>query len=114
MRRVALPLLILLCLLALTSDARQDRLQVTVTAYASGWITASGRRPRPGMIALSRDVERLLGVRFGDRVQLVGLGTYVFEDRMPWYWHRRVDVYLPPTVRALDFGIKRDVTLRRV
>ena len=26
------------------------------------------------MIALSRDVERLLGVRFGDRVQLVGLG----------------------------------------
>ncbi len=114
MRRIALPLLILLCLLAFTSDARQERLQVTVTAYASGWITASGRRPRPGMIALSRDVERLLGVRFGDRVQLVGLGTYVFEDRMPWYWHRRVDVYLPPKARALDFGIKHDVTMQRV
>ena len=34
---------------------------IAVTAYASGTRTASGRRPRPGMIALSRDVERALG-----------------------------------------------------
>lgn len=106
MPRVLVGFLLLFCLLGLTSEARQERLQVTVTAYASGWITASGRRPRPGMIALSRDVERLLGVRFGDRVRLEGLGDYVFQDRMPWHWYRRVDLYLPSRQAAVQFGVR--------
>jgi 3D (Asp-Asp-Asp) domain-containing protein len=74
------------------------------------------------MVALSRDVERALGVRFGDRVVLrtasdratreassrpQGLGTWVFHDRMPWYWTRRVDLYLPSRHAARQFGKQR-------
>jgi 3D (Asp-Asp-Asp) domain-containing protein len=100
-------LLLLLCLVGLTSEAHPHRLQVTVTAYASGTRTASGHRPQPGMLALSRDVERGLGVRFGDRVHLTRLGTFVFHDRMPRYWHRRVDLYLPTRHAARQFGVRR-------
>jgi 3D (Asp-Asp-Asp) domain-containing protein len=103
---------LLLCLVGLTSDAHEQRLQVTVTAYAGGTITASGRRPQPGMLALSRDVERALGVRFGDRVHLAGLGTFVFHDRMPGYWTRRVDLYLPSRHAARQFGIRQALLQR--
>jgi len=100
-----LGVLCLLCLVALHGDApAADPLRVTVTAYASGTVTTSGKRPRPGMIALSRDVERALRVHFGDLVHLSGLGPYRFEDRMPWYWHRRVDVYLASRQAARQFG----------
>jgi 3D (Asp-Asp-Asp) domain-containing protein len=100
-------LLLGLCLVALTSDAHEQRLQVTVTAYAGGTVTASGRRPQPGMLALSRDVAHALGVSFGDRVHLAGLGTYTFEDRMPRRWSRRVDLYLPSRHAARQFGRRR-------
>jgi 3D (Asp-Asp-Asp) domain-containing protein len=112
--------LLSLCCATLSGDARQSlpwtrsrgSLEVTVTAYCDGWITASGRRPRPGIIALSRDVERALGLRFGDQVQLAGLGTYVFDDRMPWYWWRRVDLYLGSRAAAVQFGLRRAVLTR--
>jgi 3D (Asp-Asp-Asp) domain-containing protein len=84
-------------------------LPVTLTAYAAGLRTASGRRPGPGTLALSRDVERLLGSHFGDQVTLEGLGVFVFQDRMPGYWRRRVDLYLPPRTRALHFGKRHGV-----
>jgi hypothetical protein len=124
--------LLLLCLLALRGDACPERLAVTVTAYASGTVTASGRRPQPGMLALSRDVERALGVRFGDQVQLLPMTndelrivkgrkirsplrnsqfairtSYRFEDRMPRRWTRRVDRYLSTRHAARQFGIQR-------
>jgi 3D (Asp-Asp-Asp) domain-containing protein len=111
-RHAAFALLLLLCLVGLNSDAHEQRLQVTVTAYAGGTITASGRRPQPGMIALSRDVERALGVRFGDRVHLAGLGTFVFHDRMPRQWSRRVDLYLASRHAARQFG-RQHALLRR-
>ena len=120
-------LLLGFCLVALTGDTRQDRLKVTVTAYAGGTITASGTRPRVGILALSRDVERTLGLRFGDQVVLrtasdratreassppQDLGTYVFADRMPWYWWRRVDLYLGSRAAAVQFGLRRAVLTR--
>src|SRR5437870_4701440 len=106
-------LLCLVCFCVLTGDARQESIyvRVTATAYSSGTITASGLRVRPGHIALSRDVEGLLHARFGDAIVLEGIGTFEFQDRMPWYWHRRVDLYLPPKSRAMQFGIKRHVIL---
>ncbi len=114
MRTFMLCLLCLLCLIALHGDApAAEPLRVTVTAYASGTVTASGKRPRPGMIALSRDVERAFGVHFGDLVHLHGLGTYRFEDRMPFYWHRRVDLYMTSRPAARQFG-KQHRVLGRV
>ncbi len=51
----------------------------------SPFVTASNKLVRDGMIALSRDLEREFGVRFGDTVYPRGLGRFIFEDRM----HRR-------------------------
>jgi hypothetical protein len=62
------------------------------------------------MIALSRDLEHGLGLRFGDVVCLEGLGTFRFEDRMAWYWARRIDLYLATHGEAQRFG-QRPVAL---
>lgn len=119
--RVTRVVLLGLCLLAsvsLPSDSRitrgeerhsrrVTRVPVAVTAYSSGTITASGKRVQPGMIALSRDVERDLGVQFGALVEVEGLGQFVFEDRMPRQWSRRVDIYIPSRRQALQFGIRK-------
>ena len=104
-------LVTVLSLSFLTGETSTRRLRVTVTAYSAGWITASGTRPHPGEIALSRDVERTLGVRFGDRITLEGLGTYRFTDRMPWYWQARVDLYMTSRREARLFG-KRQAWLQ--
>ncbi len=112
--RCALVLMCLLCLFALTGDARQSSMRVTVTAYSpgdSGHITASGKRAKPGMLALSRDLERLLGLRLGDRVRLEGYGTFPVEDRMARRWRKRVDVRVATYREARAFGVKRGVTL---
>jgi 3D (Asp-Asp-Asp) domain-containing protein len=111
MRLVAGALLAIFCFLLQGDSAR---LAVTVTAYSSGTITASGSRVRLGDIALSRDVERDLHVRFGDKITLDTRGMFTFTDRMPWYWHRRVDLYLGDRQRALQFGKQQGVIQRLV
>jgi 3D (Asp-Asp-Asp) domain-containing protein len=107
-------ILLLICF-AFTGDARQDTVTVTVTAYSpgdSGTITASGKRAKPGMLAISRDLERLLGLRFGDRVRLVGYGTFPVEDRMARRWKRRVDVRVATHREARQFGIRHGIPLQ--
>jgi 3D (Asp-Asp-Asp) domain-containing protein len=81
---------------------------VTVTAYSrrSGKVTASGQRVRPGIIALSRDLERDLGATFGDLIHLSGIGAFEFQDRMSHYWTERVDVYQECYHEAKRFGVK--------
>ena len=110
--RCALCLLCLLCLVGLTGDAQQT-VRVTATAYTrTGHLTASGVRPALGMLALSRDLERALGVTFHDKVILEGYGTFLFEDRMHPRWRQRCDVFLGTRQAALRFGIRRGVLLR--
>jgi 3D (Asp-Asp-Asp) domain-containing protein len=88
---------------------------VTVTAYhhcpGSKGITASGRRVKVGMIALSRDLERNLNMDFGDRVLLHGMGVFEFQDRMAPRWNKKVDIYLDNQCKASNFGVKRYVVL---
>jgi 3D (Asp-Asp-Asp) domain-containing protein len=86
--------------------ARTSRLRVTVTAYSRGRPTASGHRVRPGMIALSRDIERALGVTFGERVVLEGVGTFVFADRVSARHRRRADIFIASPRAARRFGVK--------
>lgn len=99
---------VLLCLLLLAGPSATwgdpCRLPVTITAYATGTRTASGLRPRPGMLAVSRDLERAYHLRFGDLLTLANLGTFLFEDRMPPYWTRRIDLYMSSRSKALRFG----------
>lgn len=88
---------------------------VTVTAYhhcpGSRGITASGRRVKTGMIALSRDLERNLRMQFGDKVLLQGMGVFEFQDRMAPRWSRKADIYLSTQAKARRFGVKRYVVL---
>ena len=87
---------------------------VKVTAYnpvraqtdSSPLITASNKRVRAGMAALSRDLEREFGLRFGDTIYLYGLGKFVFEDRMHRRKRRHVDILMFNPVEARKFGVK--------
>lgn len=92
---------------------------VEVTAYNpttsqcddDPYITASLTRVEDGIIALSRDLEQTLHLKFGDLVTLKTsdgrlLGTFRFQDRMHKRWIRRVDIFMWNESDALDFGIK--------
>ncbi len=100
-----------------SASAETESIIVTATAYSptpeecdnTPFITASGRRVRRGIIALSRDIEREFGVRFGDVLYLEGLGYYQFQDRMHRRWKRRVDIFHPTRQEAEDFGLLRNV-----
>ena len=87
-------------------QAPASRLRVTVTAYSHSGKTASGGRGRPGVVALSRDLEQALGVTFGERVVVKGVGTFVFEDRVSTRLRRRVDIFMPSPQVARRFGVK--------
>ncbi len=88
---------------------------VTVTAYhhcpGSRGITASGRRVKVGMIAVSRDLRRNLNLNYGDRLLLHGMGVFEFQDLMAPRWHKKVDIYLSNQRKACRFGVKHYVVL---
>ena len=86
-------------------QAPAARLRVTVTAYSLFGKTASGRGVRPGIVALSQDVEWALGVTFGERVVVEGLGTFVFDDRVSARLRRRVDIFVASPQAARRFGV---------
>lgn len=88
--------------------------RVTVTAYSpkemgcsrTGCITASGKPAEVGDAAISRDLEQR-GLRFGDRIHLIGIGDYAVTDRMHEKWTKRVDVFFKDHKKAMLFGKKR-------
>jgi 3D (Asp-Asp-Asp) domain-containing protein len=96
-------------------QAASKRFQVTVGAYSprrqetqgNPRDTASGEQVRPGIVALSPDVEHALGVTFGDRIVLEGLGTFVFQDRVAARKKHRVDIFMESTGAARQFGKRR-------
>jgi 3D (Asp-Asp-Asp) domain-containing protein len=87
---------------------------VKVTAYnpvgsqtdSTPLITASNKQVKAGMVALSRDLEREFGFRFGDTVYLDGLGKFVFEDRMHRRKRRHVDILMFNPIQARRFGVR--------
>lgn len=87
---------------------------VKVTAYCHPGKTASGLRVQDGILALSRDLEYNLDMRFGDLVRLEGLGTYLFQDRMAHYKRRQADIWMPCRTQALQFGVKYNVMLVKI
>lgn len=101
-------------LVAMEGAVKIRAVPVKVTAYNpvqsqtdnSPLITASNKRVRVGMVALSRDLEREFDFRFGDAVYLYGLGRFVFEDRMHRRKRRHVDILMLNPVAARKFGVK--------
>lgn len=87
---------------------------VVVTAYnpeasqtdKTPTITASNKKVKEGMIALSRDIEKKYGFKFGDDVFLLGLGRFIFEDRMNKRWTNRVDILMFSEKKAKSFGLQ--------
>lgn len=92
---------------------------VTVTAYtarvqecdSTPWVTANMTPSRPGILAVSRDLEHELGIKFGDTVWLEGLGFYVVADRMNARWTRRVDILHASLKAAKRFSTRENVTM---
>jgi 3D (Asp-Asp-Asp) domain-containing protein len=114
--------LMIICLLGLglafpqaTMGVNMSIVSVTAYSYSGGRypynITASGKRVKEGMLALSRDVERNLGLNFGDRVLLHGLGVFEFQDRMASRWTHKADVFMHSDHKARSFGVKRHIVL---
>ena len=88
---------------------------VEITAYnpvveqtdETPFIMASGKTVYQGAVALSRDLERDLGLKFGDTIEIDGIGRFMFEDRMHRRWKRRVDILLFSPEKARRFGVRK-------
>ncbi|MDI6785484.1 MAG: 3D domain-containing protein [bacterium] len=88
---------------------------VTATAYtpsifecdSSPFITASGRKVRDGMIAVSRDLYKILP--FGSKVRIKNK-IYIVEDLMNKRWKKRIDFFMWSKESARTFG-KRSVVI---
>lgn len=97
------------------SPEKDPSVAVTVTAYSpteeecdsDPYITAYQKPVREGTIAISRDLEKELGWRAGDRIHLNGLGVFEVNDRMSLKWRKRVDIFFHDTEKAVSFGIKQ-------
>jgi len=55
-------------------------------------ITASNKKVRLGMIAVSRDLEKKYNLKFGDFVYLEGYGLFEFQDRLHKRKTKQVDI----------------------
>ena len=102
---------------------RTNRLKVIATAYTSHAaqtdstpnITAWGDKLRPGMkvIAVSRDLLKVYGLKHGSKVHIKGLsGEYLVLDKMNKRWKKRIDIYMGKNrSKAFKWG-RRKVELR--
>ena len=104
------------------SDTKHTKvIQISVSAYnaipnqtdSTPFIMASGKRVYEGAIALSRDIERDFGLKFGDKIHLLGIGTFVFLDRMHRRWKRRVDLFKWSKKKAIQFGRQKAIMVIR-
>ncbi|MCK5895979.1 MAG: 3D domain-containing protein [Cocleimonas sp.] len=105
------------------SVKRVNKLKVIATAYTSHAaqtdstpnIAAWGDKLRPGMkvIAVSRDLLKIYGLKHGSKVRIKGLsGEYLVLDKMNKRWRKRIDIYMGKNRRkAFKWG-RRDVELR--
>lgn len=87
---------------------------VTVTAYTKyescsnkpDCLTASGKPVVVGHAAMSRDLEKK-GLKFGDKIHLIGIGHFILEDRMHRKWRNRIDIFMDNYGKAKQFGIQK-------
>ncbi len=88
---------------------------IHVTAYtpsreecdSTPYITASNKKVRAGIVALSRDLEKKLKVKFGDFVVIEGIGTYDFQDRTSRKLKLTADIFMWTKEEAMEFGRKQ-------
>jgi 3D (Asp-Asp-Asp) domain-containing protein len=86
---------------------------VRVTAYnavpeqtdSTPDICAWGDKIRPGIIAISRDLEQS-GLTRGKEVHVEGIGKVVVLDRMHHRKRNQIDLYMENYEDAVEFGVK--------
>ena len=68
-------------------------------------ICAWGDKVRPGIIAISRDLEKS-GLTRGKEVHIEGIGKVVVMDRMHHRKRNQIDLYMENYKDAVEFGVK--------
>ena len=89
--------------------------KLNITAYTASveetddtpFTTASNQRVRVGICALSRDIEKDFGLKFGDEIVIEGLGKFEFQDRMNKRLKKHVDIFMSSKFEAFQFGRKK-------
>ncbi len=92
---------------------------VTVTAYSPSvdetdstpYTTASNKRVRDGICALSQDIEKQFDLQWGDMIYLEGIGTCEFQDRMNKRMRKTVDLFFWWKRAAKRFGVIEGVRM---
>lgn len=92
----------------------KDSRDVKVTAYSAEvaqtdenpFETASGRRVREGIVAVSQDLYGK-GWTFGRKVYIDDLGIFTIDDLMPQRKTNQVDVFMFDGKSAVKFGVKQ-------
>ena len=98
-------------------------LKVTATAYTSHVaqtdstpnIAAWGDKLYPGMkvIAVSRDLLHIYGLKHGTKVRIKGLsGEYLVLDKMNKRWKKKIDIYMGKDLKKAYKWGRRKVELR--
>lgn len=90
--------------------------ELTITAYSptveecdgDPFITASMRRVRPGIVAVSRDLFAQ-GWVFGKKVYVKGHGVFEIADLMNKRYTKRMDIFFQDTGEARRFGKRQSV-----
>jgi 3D (Asp-Asp-Asp) domain-containing protein len=91
----------------------QRKRTLTVTAYSprrketdsTPGLTATNSRVRPGIVAVSRDLFDN-GWVFGRKVYIKNYGVYTIDDLMHERKTDQIDIFIPDTRQALQFGRK--------
>lgn len=87
----------------------------TVTAYTlkecyhNNGITSSGQRVRPGIVAVSRDLEKM-GMKLGTKIHIQNVGDFIVLDRTSPRLKNTIDIYMVSYRQAIKFG-KRKLTV---
>jgi len=103
----------------LTMKDSQIRLPVEITAYnadpaqtdSTPTITASGKTVAEDICALSRDIEKEFGLKFGDIIHIEGYGDFLFQDRMNKRIKRGLDIFRWDRKEALEIGRRQGTAI---
>jgi 3D (Asp-Asp-Asp) domain-containing protein len=95
-----------------------DITYVTITAYTPSTNecdndplhTAIMTKPRPGTIAVSRDLLEA-GWTFGKRVWIKNHGVFVINDLMNKRYKKRIDIVMFDKNQAIQFGKRESVAV---
>lgn len=101
-----------MCISAVSVWAEEIKISVTAytlkECYHNKGRTASGEIVKPGMVAVSRDLERK-GLKLGTKIKIDNLGTFIVKDRTARKNRGNVDIFMNSYTEALQFGRQKSI-----